>query len=244
MKYIDDSPKIEKFLDQFTDQPLAENEMVVVRIMEDESGTLFPFLHIYPSANIKDIKDIAPLARRWQKRIVAFQGRKSDPATYLLAKISADQEESASLIELLSPSQRSNYASYRSIADAINKKTAAWLYEYLRKDLPEIENVTPELSRLDTIFGGSKSPPQASPYSELLEFHLHGVEECIEVQIMDPYERALKLLLLFQMKENDIKDYLDFGIEEINAGRYPFFQDQPLSKKKLIETLRWYRQKK
>lgn len=106
---------------------------------------------------------------------------------------------------------------YRNVATAINKIIAEWLYEHVDEPMP------------DFII--------KSPYSNKLNLHLDG----IETRIPDPIERVRKLLKTMRLKDQEIKQAIDLGLDDIRLGEFQLQANYPVSRSKLISVLKWWR---
>lgn len=214
MKITENSKKVKEFEDQYPKLTRATDDDVLIYAIETINGYIRIFIDVSEDVKTTDLRNAIPDALEWRDKLMEFQGRTGlISGNYLLVKWAKEHENN------IRKPQELRHATYFQIAEAINQKIAEWLFEYVGK-----ENI-----------------PHSKPskYSKLLELDFYGIED----RIPDALERATRILKVCRMKDAEIRENLEGGLNQINSGYYPFEEEYPLSKQKFRKALEWSRMK-
>jgi hypothetical protein len=205
------SDRVEEFERANSDLPSVTDDGVIIHCVETLSGPLRICIDVGEGVTGDELKKAIPLALEHRDRLLEFQGRTGLYSNDFLLG-NIDRDHKS-----MRKSRRRTYASYASIAESINQKISEWMYE--NSGLP---------AKLDS---------EPSLYKKTLDFYLRGAE----AQIPDPLERIRELLRLFRFEENQIEEFILEGSENIRAGYQPISQGYPVSRRKIILVLEWWR---
>lgn len=191
---------------------------VLVYVHELETGHLRVAIDVREDVNSDQLREAIPLALNWRDKLIRVQGRTGlGTDNGLLWSLDNDLRHDRFNEIWIKGERKKAGLTYKCIAEAINQVVTEWLYEYLGE--PMLAN------------------GKVSPYKANLDHHLDG----IEMRVPDPIERARKVLKTMRLKDLEIEQEINSGIEAIKLGRYPFDVDTPISGRKLISVMKWWR---
>lgn len=220
MKIASWSKKVDEFVNQNQDLTQISEDGVTIHIFESWSGSLNIAIAVNETVTNERARDAIPLALEWMKRLTQFQGK----------MFVGEDEELLRYIELFIlkhgedelknkpkyQDQPTGYLSYREVASIVNALVSDWLHEVEGKE-----------TALAVDLPG---------YTDFM-FFIRDIES----RFPDPFERSIKMLKIFRLKDKDIYHHLEEGIRSIRAGKAPFLKDSPLSRNKMISVMRWFR---
>ena len=225
MKITTWSDTVEEFVSQNADLAQKSEEGVIIHIFETMIGPLRIAIDVDGDITKTKLEKSISLALDWRKRLTQYQGNTWIYSDYRLLRLI--DENMLIKDETLAKKSSSKYArstmfydrfSYADIAIAVNELISRWMYESINITHASIED---------------------PPGFKILNLFLAEIEN----RIPDAKERSYKLLKVFRMGDNNIKQLLDAGVSNIHAGLLPFEKDYPLSRDKVIRTMRWSREK-
>jgi hypothetical protein len=210
--------KIDEFENAFPKLPHISKSGVIIYVRETTPESLRVAIDVGEFVTSDQLRDAIPLALEWRDKLIEFQGIIGIGSDYpILRDINNDLSHDYKFRTIWTAKGGTKTGmTYRDVATAINQIISEWLYESVDKSTPVNETFR---------------------YKKILKRHIFGIEE----RIPDPIERAQKFLKAMRLKDEEIELAISSGLESIKTGNYPFPDDYPLSKKKLISVLKWWR---
>ena len=220
MKVTGWSNKVDDFVKQNKDLSQVSKDGVDIRIYESRTGILKIAIEFDEHVTSRKLMRAYSTAKKWREKLAKYQGK----------VFVGEDEDLLRYIDqfMLKPSkknlknrprtqdQHTGYLSYREMASIINALVSDWLNEVAGKKTSIAKDIP--------------------GYTDFM-FFVRGIEG----KFPDPVLRSKKLLKIFRLEDDFIQIHLEEGLRRIRANKPPFLKDLPLSRKKMISVMKWYR---
>lgn len=215
MKITEWSDRVEQFENIYKNKDLLVSESgVIIHTVETLSGPLRIMIDVAENATTEKLRNAIPLALKWRDNLIEFQGRYGLYEDDSLFFQIGADLKHRRAIQLYPENPE---VTYTEVARAINSLLIDWFLESFNK------------------------PPKSNPpmYRKQLDMYIKGENQIIP----NPIERCRKLLTVLRFSENQVKEIEDECIIAIRNGEV-IPDDYPVNRRKLRESLQWFRGKK